>query len=355
MRYIYPDYYKKFSCTGGSCKDTCCAGWAVDIDDETAEMYKCLPLPIGDRLRDRLRGKKGGYYFELEGRRCPFLNSDNLCDIISTLGEGGLSVTCTEYPRFYADTPIMEQVDLTLSCPEAARIFFSESGPVKYIREDIDEEEKEDDGLFGQDPFGGEKEDDDLFTEEVEKTDMDPKEEKRLLNLISKRDLAIEKIEDRSLPLEDRLMESLSDFAENVYGFFPDRDEDRRILSNIDEMEVVNPLWTRYILSVEKNLDEVRKRADNMLLYKDDFLNKALERFITYLFFRYIIDIYYHKDPGRTVLFIERCLRILILILAESTFGKDDLRITKETIEERSRIFSRQIEHSDINVSILLK
>jgi len=355
MRYIYPDYYKKFSCVGGSCKDTCCAGWAVDIDDETAEMYKGLPLPIGDRLRDRLRGKKGGYYFELDGRRCPFLNSENLCDIISTLGEGGLCVTCTEYPRFYADTPIMEQVDLTLSCPEAARIFFQESESIKYIREDIDENEKEDDGLFGEDPFGKEEENDELFIEEVEKTSMDPKEEKRLLDLLAKRDRAIIKIEDRSLPLEERLMEALSDFEENPYGFFPDINEDRRILKNIDEMEVVNPLWSQYINSVEEKLLKVRERADEMIEKRDEFLDNALERFITYLFFRYLIDIYYHKDPGRIVLFIERCLRILVLILADSTLDKEDVRITKETIEERSRIFSRQIEHSDINVSILLK
>ena len=39
MTIEYPDYYEKFRCIGGACPDTCCAGWEVDIDEETAEYY----------------------------------------------------------------------------------------------------------------------------------------------------------------------------------------------------------------------------------------------------------------------------------------------------------------------------
>ena len=35
----YPDYYEKFKCVGGDCKDTCCAGWEIDIDEETFYYY----------------------------------------------------------------------------------------------------------------------------------------------------------------------------------------------------------------------------------------------------------------------------------------------------------------------------
>jgi lysine-N-methylase len=50
MRYVYPDYYKKFQCVGGECIDTCCAGWQVDVDDNSACMYKAMPMPIGKKL-----------------------------------------------------------------------------------------------------------------------------------------------------------------------------------------------------------------------------------------------------------------------------------------------------------------
>ncbi|MCR4781631.1 MAG: flagellin lysine-N-methylase [Lachnospiraceae bacterium] len=350
MRYVYPDYYKKFECIGGECIDTCCAGWQVDVDDETAEMYKGLPLPIGDRLRDRLRGKKGGYYFKLAPkRRCPFLNDKNLCDIILSLGEGGLCVTCTEYPRFYADTPIYEQVDLTLSCPEAAEIFFSTNEPIKYITEDISDEDREDDGLFGEDPFGGEdaEMDEEAFEEQIEESDMDEEDEKRLLLVLSDRDHAISVMQDRSLDLIERWKEALH--------FEVTDSDDENILRNINTMEVVNPLWTEFFDSINENLPLVQEKINLMLSNRDEFLNCALERFSTYMLFRYLIDIFYHENPERTYKFIGRNLRILLLLLGESMIGETSVHISQKTMIERARIFSRQIEHSDTNVEILLK
>lgn len=347
MRYVYPDYYKKFECIGGSCIDTCCAGWQVDIDDNTAAMYKAMPLPIGNRLRDRLRGKMGGYYFELAPKkRCPFLNEENLCDIITALGEGGLCVTCTEYPRFYADTPIYEQVDLTLSCPTAAEIFFSTEEPIRYITEDIADDDREDDGLFGEDPFGDAEEDDEAFIEEVEKAEMEPEEEARLLKLLEDRDNAIKYLQDRSIDLAERLKKSMR------YEFT--RDDDSAILSNIKKMEVVNPLWSTFFNSIEANLEEVQANAEKLFQNRSEFMDHAIERFATYLIFRYQIEIFYKKDPERTYRFMARNFRILMLLLGESMLH-DDSRSEYEVIVERARIFSRQIEHSDTNVEILIQ
>ena len=43
MEYVYPDYYRQFTCIGGECPDTCCAGWEIVIDDKTLEKYKKYP------------------------------------------------------------------------------------------------------------------------------------------------------------------------------------------------------------------------------------------------------------------------------------------------------------------------
>ena len=411
MRYTYPDYYSEFSCIGNKCSDTCCAGWMVDIDDETAQVYKSMPLPIGKKLREKLRGESGGYYFELDKKkRCPFLNKDNLCDIILALGEGGLSVTCTEYPRFYADTPIYEQVDLTLSCPEAARIFFSKKGSIKYITEDIKEDNEEDDGLFGEDPFGHGKnpKNDRQFKAEIEESGMDKNELKCLLKLFSVREKCFDIIQYNKENVTDLwkniMLLILNEYEENMpdYEDFIDITsdyEDESILSNIKTMEVVNPLWKKYMDSINQNKKEVSLNIKNLLLkdlhYKDSsddfpfkgvkddftfkgskddftfkgskddstfegskddsFLNCSLERFISYLLFRYLIDIFYHKSVKRTLSFIRRCLRILLLLLGESVLFKEDKVVDMSIMEERARIFSRQIEHSDRNVEILLK
>jgi lysine-N-methylase len=308
-------------------------------------------MPIGKRIRDRLRGSDGGYYFELAPKkRCPFLNEDNLCDIILALGEGGLCVTCTEYPRFYADTPIYEQVDLTLSCPEAAEIFFSTEEPIRYITEDIDDEDREDDGIFGEDPFGDDDAgiDEEAFEEEIEKADMDEEKEELLLSVLKMRDESIANMQDRSVDLLERWKDALH--------FVVDESDDENILRNISTMEVVNPLWTKFFDSIEENLPEVQKQVHRMLEDRDDFLTNSLERFSTYLLFRYLIDIYYHDNSERTYRFMGRNLRILLLLLAESTLGAEGkIRISRQTMVERARIFSRQIEHSDTNVEILLR
>ena len=56
-----PDYFKEFSCIAGACKDSCCLGWEIDIDEDSYEYYKSLPGEIGDRLRrDMYKTEDGG-------------------------------------------------------------------------------------------------------------------------------------------------------------------------------------------------------------------------------------------------------------------------------------------------------
>jgi hypothetical protein len=132
------------------------------------------------------------------------------------------------------------------------------------------------------------------------------------------------------------------------------RDDDRAILSNIKKMEVVNPLWTTFFESIEANLDEVQANAEKLFQNRSAFLDHAIERFATYLIFRYQIEIFYKKNPDRTYRFMARNFRILMLLLGESMLHEDD-RSEYEVIVERARIFSRQIEHSDTNVEILIQ
>ena len=40
MKITVPDYYKEFKCIAGACEDTCCAGWQVDVDEDSFAYYK---------------------------------------------------------------------------------------------------------------------------------------------------------------------------------------------------------------------------------------------------------------------------------------------------------------------------
>ena len=147
----YPSYYEKFRCIGGRCPDTCCAGWEVDVDEASSAYYRSVEGSFGDTLRAHIREEDGDCFFPLtkEGR-CPFLRKDLLCEMYIQLGEESLCQTCTEYPRYFMDVGNYEQIDMSLSCMELGRIFFTECARIEYIRseneipgEEISEEEQE--------------------------------------------------------------------------------------------------------------------------------------------------------------------------------------------------------------------
>ena len=72
MQHVFPNYYKKFKCINKKCRHNCCIGWEIDIDDETAEFYKEVPGPFGDRLRKSI-DYTDAYCFKLKDGQCPFL------------------------------------------------------------------------------------------------------------------------------------------------------------------------------------------------------------------------------------------------------------------------------------------
>jgi len=88
MLTVYPDYYPAFRCIAGACKHSCCIGWEIDIDEESLAKYRTLSGPLGDRLRRNISADDPPHFLLGEGERCPFLNKDNLCDLILSGGEG---------------------------------------------------------------------------------------------------------------------------------------------------------------------------------------------------------------------------------------------------------------------------
>lgn len=120
MQITYPDYYKEFSCTADKCKDTCCAGWGIVIDDNTLKKYRQVKGAFGKRLRQEIDWKEKS--FCQKAGRCAFLNQRNLCDIYTQLGEKAFCDTCRRYPRHIEEFENLREISLSLSCPEAAEI-----------------------------------------------------------------------------------------------------------------------------------------------------------------------------------------------------------------------------------------
>ena len=114
--------FSGFTCIAGRCPDTCCVGWEDDLDEATLERYRQLPGPLGRELRAAICQEDGDSFFALKDGACPFLNHDRLCRLILAQGDGILSVTCREHPRFWEEYGSRRETCLSISCPEAARL-----------------------------------------------------------------------------------------------------------------------------------------------------------------------------------------------------------------------------------------
>lgn len=182
----YPLFYPDFACIGKACKDSCCRDWLIDIDFETAEKYQRMAGVLGEKLRRKLHKKDGEFYFAVEkDGRCPFLQEDGLCEIQRCRGEEELSKVCDAYPRRESMVYPYMQLDLHLSCEEAAKAILSWKG--ELIREEVEDErisEKEDMPEKGFDHNGQNE------------------------NLVS------------LLAFRQSLWEALPDFPKDIHGFF---------------------------------------------------------------------------------------------------------------------------------------
>ena len=146
MKCYQPTYYDSFSCLAGACPDSCCQEWAVQVDPESADFYRTLPGPLGDRLRQVLTEEDGDTILEIQDGRCPMWRRDGLCRIQAELGESALCETCRDFPRLRHDYGDFVELGLELSCPEAARLILADPGTPLVERELSGGEEPEYDG-----------------------------------------------------------------------------------------------------------------------------------------------------------------------------------------------------------------
>ena len=126
MKIIKPDYYDRFRCLAGSCPDSCCREWEVQVDSDAAAFYRQLPGALGQDLRRCLRDENEETYMTISDGRCPMWQADGLCRIQVELGEKALCKTCREFPRLTHDYGDFVELGLELSCPEAARLILNE-------------------------------------------------------------------------------------------------------------------------------------------------------------------------------------------------------------------------------------
>ena len=135
MKYIRPDYCDDFHCIASACRHSCCIGWEIDIDPDSAERFSKVGGRIGEKLRKSISYESEPHFILDEKEHCPFLKGNGLCELIIELGEDSLCDICAEHPRFYNESPGRVEYGVGMCCEEAVRLLLSGKEPVKLLTE----------------------------------------------------------------------------------------------------------------------------------------------------------------------------------------------------------------------------
>lgn len=363
MEYLYPDYYNEFTCVAGECIDTCCSGWQIVIDEKSIEKYKKVEGPFRNRLMNCINFEEG--VFEQCGPKCAFLNEENLCDLYTELGEGALCDTCTNYPRHIEEYEGLNEVHLSLSCPEACRIILSKKDKVTYEykeTEEVAEEYEEFDFLFHS------KLEDtrDFLCQILQNRKLSIKQRMAII-LVFAHDMQrriqmneifeIDDLMDRYAKEEaiPALLEKFKDYEisfEDKYSWF---------LKAVGEYKQLEPLTSDWFTYLDCCMTQLGTLTDeDYWQLKTEFRlsigthDTEIEQILVNLFYTYFCGAVYDYDVLTKVKFV----LIAGMIICELNFVQWMTEERSISLKDRVWIthwYSREIEHSDQNLVGLSK
>lgn len=363
MLYVIPDYYKKFQCTADQCEDTCCAGWQIVVDKKSLKKYKAVKSPYRKALRKNVNWRQETFRQDKE-KRCAFLNNDNLCDMYINLGEGSLCKTCRLYPRHIEEFEGVREITLSVSCPEVARILLNKTEKVRFLSKENDRDEEYEDF----DPF--------LYS-----------------TLLDVRDVILEILQNRELPVkvraglsygiahdiqmrvdrqelfscndvlekyksaaaksfvERRIRENESDI-EKIFSF------SKEMFENLFRLEYLKEDWYCLLMETKNRLFEedspivywqITEEFDKWMQKQDFSWEIQKEQLLVYFVFTYFCGAVYDGN-----ILAKAQMAIIMVDLLEEMLKVRWLRNEKmldmEDIIELTYRFSREVEHSDINL-----
>ena len=321
MIYRTPGYCRDFKCIAGDCRDSCCKGWEIDIDEETAGRYAEVQGEFGERLRKSI---KDGSFVLTEDERCPFLNVKGLCDIYTELGRESLCHICSEHPRYFEWFGSVKEGGTGLCCEASARLILSR--PFSLFEEEIPGEEA-----------AGEY-DEELFS-----------------LLLEARTAMLEAVCDDDMPFADSLCsvlhiaekaQSCIDVPErSAKATVPPEEAMQAIFRCFSELEPIDENWIPYIQDCSETLSEAPPASAEFFPY--------LRRIAAYYLFRYILKSVYDGNvlgyavfAAVSVMFTGQLFRCMAVAKGSCGFG-DCADIAKN--------YSKETEYCEENMEKLLK
>ncbi len=302
MRIFAPNYYTQFQCIANQCKHSCCVGWEIDIDDDTYEYYQSINSPFAKKIKENIMTQDGCNCFKLsKDERCPFLNENNLCDIILNLSEDALCQICTDHPRFRSYYSDRVEIGLGLCCEEAGRLILNnnEFSIIELENYGYDDGPAEEDSAF-----------------------------------FLWRDSILKYFSNKSINIKERIEIK----NEMIYS--------KEKLNKYLTLETLDNSWKITIEELVKNYDQIKDIA-----ISKEFDN-CFEQLLLYFSYRHLPLVIEGKSQDSIISFIKSSTSVIYSLcqLHTKQFGK----LTIEDIIEYSRMCSSEIEYSQENLDELI-
>lgn len=326
MFIIKPDFYDSFKCIADKCSDSCCIGWEIDVDEVAFDKYQKLQSPLGDEIRSQItKSEDGSYCFKLaEDERCPFLNEDNLCDIIIKCGEGFLCDICSEHPRFYEWFSGVTECGLGLCCEEVCRILLENEEPFSLVEESDGEE---------------------IVLEAKE----DVAESDFYIFLSAFREKLFEILFNKEIDFEEKLVKVLS----KTEAFCKTKIKIQNYKNSLELYKKTEPIdenWTEYINSLSESYNDVleiekefQEETNGDMLYS---------KILAYIIYRHFLKAVFDESIKERICFAVESVRFIYLCDMKTYFEKGELTL-KDRIENL-KSWSKQVEYSEENTDLLI-
>lgn len=360
MEYIYPSYYPDFQCIGGSCPDTCCAGWEIVIDDRSLECYRRYPGGFGNRLRNSIDFRKKS--FRQYDRRCAFLNEENLCDIYSEAGQGMLCRTCRRYPRHIEEYENVREISLSLSCPEAARLILSQDSLI--LKRMQRQRASEDYGDFDELLFSQLLDARQVLFDLIQNNENDMNT--RMLMILSlSHHLQRNISEDQLFGMENVYERYLRAGAGIRCREYMIRQKNERDTKTVEEerfrvmedmfhalhrLEILSEEWPRIVRHCEKELFGAGPKHYSKLR-RWRMPEKLREQLLNYFIYVYFAGAVYDGKP-----YVKVKLAVVSVLIIEDMLrvtAADKGNVSLEDCIDAAHRYAREVEHSDLNLQCM--
>ena len=329
--------YDKFKCIADKCPKSCCIGWQIMIDEDSLDKYANITGDFAPRLNSSIDFNEGS--FIQHDTRCSMLNDNGLCDLHSTLGEENLCVTCKQYPRHIEEFQDLREYSLSLSCPEAVRIILQPDYDFTLMESDddiTDDPEEFDDFdflIFDKLEFARDK----MFEIANDKS----KSLQERMSIIKASALKLQELYDEG---------DIFSMDDVSYGTPAALDFDYCInsLDTLLSMEVLEESWLDTIRDTKAFWQNKTPESSqwNDAMYPDSDVEFIFEKVFKSLLFTYFCGAVYDGQIYARAMIAIQSVRWLMM-----------MSYANKSCELNSTIYlySREVEHSDINVNTLIK